>query len=181
MQQVNDDFHARYSAAARYYRYEILNRWVKSALHRDHVTTIFTPLDADKMQQGANHLIGEHDFTSLRAVGCQAKSPIKHMHAINVRRQDDRIIMDVVASAFLHHMVRNIVGTLLPVAKGEKPPAWVAEVLAAKDRRVAGVTARPNGLYLSGIYYPERFGIPKHKIFEPFSECIESSRPVTVV
>ena len=173
---VNDNFHARYSAAARYYRYEILNRWVKSALYRDHVTTIFTPLDAEKMQLGANYLLGEHDFTSLRAQGCQAKSPVKQMHAINVQRQGDKIIIDVVASAFLHHMVRNIVGTLLPVARGEKAPEWVKEVLEAKDRKVAGVTAKPNGLYLKAIYYPEQYGLPINRIFSPFAAAIERTK-----
>ena len=181
MQAVDDDFHARFCAAARYYRYEILNRQVKSALHRDHVTTIFTPLDAEKMQLGANHLLGVHDFTSLRAQGCQAKTPIKHMHAIDVRRVGEKIIIDVVANAFLHHMVRNIVGTLLPVAKGEKDASWVAEVLEAKDRKAAGVTARPNGLFLSGIYYPKRFGLPTNKHFEAFSSLIEASKPPGII
>ncbi len=173
MQFVSDDFHARFSAAARYYRYEILNRGVKSALHRNHVTTIFHPLDEKKMQQGANYLIGMHDFSSFRAQGCQAKNPNKKIHSILIKRSDDKITLDIIASAFLHHMVRNIVGTLLPVGRGEMPAEWVGEVLQAKDRKVAGVTAPPNGLYFKGVCYPKRFGINTLKEFQPIAEAIE--------
>jgi len=173
MQFVADDFHARFSAAARYYRYEIHNRSVKSALHRNHVTTIFQPLDEENMQRGANFLIGKHDFSSFRAQGCQAKNPNKNIHSISIKRSDDKITLDIIANAFLHHMVRNIVGTLLPLGRGEMPAEWVAEVLQAKDRKVAGVTAPPNGLYFKGVYYPERFGINTLNEFQPFAEAME--------
>ncbi|ORU90139.1 MAG: tRNA pseudouridine(38,39,40) synthase TruA [Cycloclasticus sp. symbiont of Poecilosclerida sp. M] len=174
MKEVCDEFHARYSAAARYYRYEILNRWVKSALSRDHVTTIFQRLDEERMQAGANYLVGKHDFTSFRAQGCQGKSPIKTIHSVKINRLDDKISVDIIANAFLHHMVRNIVGTLLPVGHGEASPGWVEEVLAAKDRCKAGVTARPNGLYFKGAYYPRRFGIKTHPDFLLFEHAIEA-------
>ncbi|ORU92774.1 MAG: tRNA pseudouridine(38,39,40) synthase TruA [Cycloclasticus sp. symbiont of Poecilosclerida sp. N] len=175
---VSEDFHARYSAAARYYRYKILNRWVKSALYQSHVSSTFQPLNEDLMQQGANHLLGTHDFSSFRAGGCQAKSPIKHIHSISIKRTDDKISIDIIASAFLHHMVRNIVGTLTPVGLGEKPTQWVADVLAAKDRKVAGVTAAPNGLYFKGVYYPKKFGISTLKAFEPYCDVIEMKSTV---
>ena len=170
---VDDDFHARFSAAARYYRYEILNRPIKSALHRNHVTTIHLPLDEQLMQSAANTLVGTHDFTSFRAQNCQAKSPVKQLHWINIKRYNDKIIIDVIANAFLHHMVRNIVGSLLPIGLGKKEPIWLAEVLHAKDRKAAGATARPTGLYFKGVYYPKYFGLPIHRAFEPFGERID--------
>jgi len=170
---VTDDFHARFSAAARYYRYEILNRPVKSALHRNHVTTIHQPLDEQRMQTAASALVGTHDFTSFRAQGCQAKSPVKQLHWINIKRYNDKVIIDVIASAFLHHMVRNIVGSLLPIGLAKKEPSWLADVLHAKDRKAAGATARPSGLYFKGVYYPKHFGLPNHHAFEPFCQRIE--------
>ncbi|MEO1888362.1 MAG: tRNA pseudouridine(38-40) synthase TruA [Cycloclasticus sp.] len=173
IKEVSQDFHARYSATARYYRYEILNRWVKSALYRHHISTIFQPLDSDLMQEAANDLIGVHDFSSFRAHGCQAKSPIKKMHSISIVRSNDKIIIDIIASAFLHHMVRNIVGTLLPVGLSEKPTTWLRDVLDAKDRKEAGATAVPNGLYFKGVYYPKRFGIKAQSAFEPYADAME--------
>lgn len=171
---VVEEFHARFSAAARYYRYEILNRPVKSALRRHHVTTIFQPLDEKLMQRGANYLIGRHDFSSFRASGCQAKSPNKHIHSITIKRSDDKITVDIIANAFLHHMVRNIVGTLLPVGRGEMPLDSVGRILKARDRRVAGVTALPNGLYFKGVYYPRRFNLDTLEAFTPYSTAIEA-------
>ncbi|PHS71995.1 MAG: tRNA pseudouridine(38-40) synthase TruA [Cycloclasticus sp.] len=173
LQHVADDFHARFSAAARYYRYEILNRWVKSAIYRDHVTTIFQTLDEGLMQQGAKYLVGQHDFSSFQAQGCQAKSPIKHIHSISITRSNDKITLDIIANAFLHHMVRNIVGTLIPVGRAEMPPEWVEDVLMKRDRKVAGVTAHPNGLFFMGVYYPEKFGLKSLEAFSPFSHAIE--------
>lgn len=176
-QVASDEFHARFSAAARYYRYEILNRWVKSAIHRDHVTTVFNPLDQDRMQQAANLLLGRHDFSAFRAQGCQAKQPIKTMHLLNVIREGEMVYVDVIASAFLHHMVRNLVGVLLPIGRGQKAPEWAAEVLASKDRRQAGITAPPNGLYLKSIFYPRQFEMPHAPIFGALSVQIETTRP----
>jgi tRNA pseudouridine38-40 synthase len=175
MQEVTDEFHARFSAVARYYCYEILNRRVPSALHRNYVTTLFQPLDEVAMQRGANHLLGEHDFTSFRARDCQAKSPIKRIHSIDITRSDDKIAIEIIANAFLHHMVRNIVGTLLPVGRGEAPAEWVAEVLAERDRDKAGVTAPPYGLFFKGVYYPKKFNVPTHPQFLHFEHALETN------
>lgn len=176
-QPVMDDFHARFSAAARYYRYEILNRWVKSAIRRDHVTTIFKPLDQALMQQAANLLLGQHDFSAYRATGCQAKDPVKTLHVFQVTRTNDLLYIDVIANAFLHHMVRNLVGVLLAIGRGTQTPEWAAEVLQSRDRRQAGITSPPNGLYLKAIYYPRRFGLPTSPAFDAVRDQIEMGRP----
>jgi tRNA pseudouridine38-40 synthase len=159
-------FHARYSAIARFYRYVILNRSMKSALNRKQLTWCFYPLDAAKMQEAAHHLIGHHDFSSFRAQGCQSKSPERLMHFIQVRREDDRVIIELSANAFLHHMVRNIAGVLIDIGTGKHEPDWMLELLALRDRKQAGVTAAADGLYLGGVYYPDEFGLPKHPLFE---------------
>lgn len=161
-----DDFHARYSAIARFYRYVILNRPIKSALLRKQVTWHHTPLDADKMHQAAQYLIGKHDFSSFRAQGCQSKSPIREMYFIDVYRDGDKVIIDISANAFLHHMVRNIAGVLIDIGNGKQPIDWIHELLAVKSRKLGGVTAPPSGLYLGGVYYPEHYGIAKHPMFE---------------
>lgn len=159
------DFHARYSAIARFYRYIISNRPVKSALLVKQVTWCYPYLDADKMQLAAQYLLGNHDFSSFRAQGCQSKSPCRIMYFVEVYREGDRVIMDISANAFLHHMVRNIAGALMAVGIGKQPVEWVQSLLAEKNRKVAGVTAPPDGLYLGGVYYPEHYGIAKHPIF----------------
>ncbi len=160
-----DDFHARYSAVARFYRYIFWNRPVKSALLRQQATWCFERLDENKMHQAAQTLIGHHDFSSFRAQGCQSKSPIRQMYFINVYRQQDQVIMDISANAFLHHMVRNIAGVLMDIGRGRKPVEWTAELLHLKNRQLGGVTAPPQGLYLGGVFYPQQYGIPKHEVF----------------
>jgi len=160
------DFHARYSAIARFYRYIILNRPVKSALARKQVTWHYAPLDADNMHLAAQHLIGNHDFSSFRAQGCQSKSPQRIMHFIDVYRQGDSVIMDICANAFLHHMVRNIAGVLMAIGSGKQPVDWTQELLEVKNRTLAAVTAPPDGLYLGGVFYPQRYGIAKHPLFD---------------
>lgn len=165
VREVPVDFHARYSAIARYYRYVILNRPAKSALSRRQVTWCFRPLDERRMQDAAGCLIGEHDFSSFRAQGCQSVSPFRNMHFIRVRREGDRVIIELAANAFLHHMVRNIVGVLMAIGAGKFEPAWAREVLDARDRRLGGVTAPPDGLYLGGVYYPDCFGLPRDPVF----------------
>lgn len=161
-----DDFHARYSAIARFYRYIILNRPVKSALLRSQVTWCFESLDEIKMHLAAQALIGSHDFSSFRAKGCQSVSPNRIMHFINVYREGENVIIDLSANAFLHHMVRNIAGVLMAIGMGDKPVTWTDELLEVKDRKQAGVTAPPYGLYLGGVYYPEKYGLEKNPVFD---------------
>ena len=160
-----DDFHARFSAIARFYRYVILNRQMKSALMRSQVTWCYSSLDEVKMHLAAQALIGEHDFSSFRAQGCQSHSPNRIMHFINVVRENEQIVVELSANAFLHHMVRNIVGVLMEIGLGKRSVNWAGELLDIRDRVEAGATAPPYGLYLGGVYYPEKYGINKHPIF----------------
>lgn len=170
--KLNADFHARTSAIARFYRYTILNRSVASALLKKQVTWHPRPLDVHKMQEAANFLIGSHDFSSFRAQACQSRSPFRTMYFINVQRKGDTINIVVSANAFLHHMVRNIAGVLIDVGNGKNEPEWVAEILAMRNRKDAGVTAPPYGLYLGSIFYPECFGIPKNPVFDQLPDGI---------
>lgn len=153
-------FHARFSADHRAYRYIFANTWTRPTLLRERVAWFHRTLDIERMQTGARHLLGEHDFTSLRAVACQAKTPVRQIHSLQVWRSGDFVYIDVVANAFLHHMVRNIAGMLLAVGSGEHPPDWIRAVLAARDRRLAGVTAPPQGLYLVQVGYDADFSLP---------------------
>jgi len=159
VQPVDDDFHARFSAEARSYRYVILNQEVPRALLRQRVTWERRPLDIARMQQGARYLRGEHDFSSFRAMACQAKSPVRTVHRLELARSGKLVYLDVQANAFLHHMVRNIAGVLMTVGCGERPVDWVDEVLGHRDRTRGGITAPPGGLYLVGVSYPTRYGI----------------------
>ena len=165
-----DDFNARYSAVARFYRYRILNRPMRSALQRNQVTWHYESLDADRMHQAAQALVGLHDFTSFRAKACQSISPTRHMYFIHVRREGDEVIIELSANAFLHHMVRNIAGVLMAIGSGKRPISWTAELLNLKNRQVAEATASPYGLYLGGVYYPEKYGLTKHPIFDLLPE-----------
>lgn len=165
MQIAVGGFHARYGAIARFYQYIIYNKPIASALHRTQVTWYFKPLEAHLMHQAAQYLIGEHDFSSFRAQGCQAKRPQRRIYFIKVYREQDRVIIDVCANSFLYHMVRNIAGVLLAIGAGKQPISWVQYLLASKDRKQAGVTALPHGLYLKGICYPEYYKIPTNPIF----------------
>lgn len=160
------DFHARYSAIARYYRYVICNRAVNSALRHKHATWCYQPLDADKMHRAARCLIGHHDFSSFRAQGCQSKSPMRALYFIDVHRDGDDVVIELAANAFLHHMVRNIAGALLAIGSGKRAEDWLQYLLAAQDRRLAGITAPPQGLYLAGVCYPEQYGIARHAVFD---------------
>jgi tRNA pseudouridine38-40 synthase len=173
-EQLSQDFHARFSALARRYRYFIYEAPYRSALLPDGVTRVRETLDVKAMQTAAQDLVGEHDFSSFQDAQCQSKSPFRHLFACQVEREGDYIVIDVTANAFLHHMVRNIVGTLLPIGKGKKPVAWLKNVLVAKDRRAAGITASPNGLYLVKVYYPSEFAVIDHEIgphFHPGRRC----------
>ncbi|HET7369896.1 MAG TPA: tRNA pseudouridine(38-40) synthase TruA [Gammaproteobacteria bacterium] len=154
------EFHARFSARARHYRYTILNRDTRPALGRDTVAAERRPLDVDAMRQGAQALIGEHDFSSFRAAECQAASPVRRVVWLTVERQGERVEIDVVANAFLHHMVRNIAGVLMAIGIGKQTPEWAAAVLECRDRAAGGVTAPAGGLRFMGVQYPDAFDIP---------------------
>jgi tRNA pseudouridine38-40 synthase len=157
---VASDFHARYSAQARRYRYRILNRTVPPALQRQWLSWERRPLDAAAMLRAAQALIGEHDFSAFRTAQCQAKHPRRRVHELDVRREGEVVGIEVQANAFLHHMVRNIVGSLLLVGRGERPEAWIGELLRGRDRTVAGPTAPASGLVFLGPRYPAAFGLP---------------------
>ncbi|MDH5631933.1 MAG: tRNA pseudouridine(38-40) synthase TruA [Gammaproteobacteria bacterium] len=158
---VDDEFHARFSATGRWYRYVILNRQSAPALLYRRVTHEYRDLDATLMQHGASFLLGRHDFSSYRTVHCQAKSPVREIRKLDVIRQGEFIHIIVYADAFLHHMVRNIAGVLMAIGTGEQPPEWAREVLEMRDRTRGGVTAPADGLYLTRIEYPEHFNIPQ--------------------
>ncbi|MDE1461144.1 tRNA pseudouridine(38-40) synthase TruA [Spartinivicinus poritis] len=157
---VDDSFHARFSAVYRRYRYVILNTPVRPAHLPKGVTWNYRPLDVTLMSEAAQALKGEHDFSSFRAIGCQAKSPVKTIQHFRVERFGDLIVIDVKANAFLHHMVRNIAGVLMAIGCGKRPVGWVEEVLTARDRTQGGVTAPPYGLYFVDVGYPEQFDLP---------------------
>ena len=157
---VPEHFHARYSAEARTYRYFILNRRARSALFARQATWVHRPLDAAAMAQAAALLQGEHDFSAFRAAECQAKSPIRRLERLTVERRGDWLVIEATANAFLHHMVRNIVGLLIAVGKGDAPPEWAAQVLSGRDRRRSAATAPAVGLYLWSVRYPEAFALP---------------------
>lgn len=159
------DFHARYSAIARFYRYVILNRPVRSALMHGQTTWCHNPLDAEKMHQAAQYLVGTHDFSSFRAQSCQSNSPFRDMYFVDVYRDGDKVIMDISANAFLHHMVRNIAGVLMEIGSGKRPVSWTQQLLEVKSRKSAGMTAPPDGLYLAAVFYPEHYGMDKHPVF----------------
>jgi len=156
---VADDFHARYTATARRYEYRILNRLQRSALHRHRAWWVHEPLDARRMQDAASALIGEHDFSAYRAAGCQSRTAIREVTALDIVRDGDWLTISVTANAFLQHMVRNIVGTLAAIGRGDEAPGWAAEVLASRDRTRAGMAAPPQGLTLVAVTYPPGFGI----------------------
>lgn len=161
--EVPDDFNARYSALARSYRYVILNRFARPALLRQRVAWVRETLDAARMHEGAQHLIGEHDFSSYRAAECQSPTPMRRMQRIVVTRHQEYVVIDVTANAFLHHMVRNIAGVLIAVGRGQQATDWPLRVLKARNRSEAGVTAPAAGLYLFGVYYPGELGLPSRE------------------
>lgn len=164
-QEVDEDFHARFSAIARRYRYIILNQSLRSALWAKKATWYRYPLDINAMQFAGNHLIGEHDFSSFRSSQCESTSPMRHLQEISITRQGNLIMIEVQANAFLHHMVRNIVGVLMMIGSGKKEPDWILEVLEVKDRRSASITAPADGLYLQKVFYPSRYVFPENLLF----------------
>jgi tRNA pseudouridine38-40 synthase len=160
---VAADFHARYSATSRKYTYLIYNHNVRSALYAGSLTREMRPLDEVLMHEAGQYLLGINDFTSFRAARCQAKTPQRNVMAVDVQRKDRFVIIEIVANAFLHHMVRNIAGLLMDIGAGEKDPAAVNAILQARDRTQSSKTAASDGLYLSGVSYPPRFEIPVPK------------------
>jgi tRNA pseudouridine38-40 synthase len=158
---VPDEFHARFAAKGRSYRYVLINRASRLAIHAGKAGWYHAPLDVAAMQTAAQFLIGEHDFSAFRAAQCQAKSPVKHLHQLDVRREGEMLVIDVSADAFLHHMVRNIVGCLVYVGKGRHRPEWLQEILRGRERTIAAPTFAPDGLYLRRITYDEKWGLPQ--------------------
>ena len=157
--ELSEEFHARYSATARRYRYVIYNGAIRPALLRSNMTWQYRQLDHRLMHQAAQTLLGENDFTSFRSVECQSNTPMRNVHRLQVTRTGDLVIIDITANAFLHHMVRNIAGVLIAVGSGKHPVAWVDDVLKAKDRRLGAETAPSYGLYLVQVTYPQTFNI----------------------
>lgn len=163
VQPVTNAFHARFSAIARRYRYIIYNQPLAHAFWNKHTSHCYYPLNEMDMQCAAQQLVGEHDFSSFRAMSCQAKSARRTVHHIKVVRAGCYVMIDIQANAFLHHMVRNISAVLMTIGAGKKSIAWAKEVLLAQDRKAADVTATPHGLYLCEVFYPEDFALPKAK------------------
>lgn len=158
---IEDDFHARFSAIRRRYRYVIINRSIRPTFLAYRTTWEYRPLDVERMQMAAKTLVGTHDFNAYRAQGCQAKSPVRTISQLQVSRQDHFIFIDIEANAFLHHMVRNIAGVLMDIGAGKEPVEWAKTILESKNRSCGGVTAPPHGLYLTGVDYPEEFSLPR--------------------
>jgi tRNA pseudouridine38-40 synthase len=158
---VAAEFHARFSAIARTYRYRLVNRPVRPALAARHAGWYYAPLDVAAMRDAARALVGEHDFSAFRAAECQAKTAVRSVHSIDIEKRDDEIDFVIRANAFLHHMVRNIVGSLVYVGAARRPPGWIAEVLASRDRNRAAPTFGPEGLCLEKIEYAAKWGLPQ--------------------
>jgi tRNA pseudouridine38-40 synthase len=160
---VNADFHARFSATARRYRYIIANTASRPAVLAAGLGWQPAALNHQLMHEAAQSLLGEQDFTSFRAVACQSKTAMRNIHFIEVSRRNELVVIDIQANAFLYHMVRNIAGVLIEVGLGRKPVSWPGELLAARDRCLAAATAPARGLYLVDVCYPEAFGLPVNR------------------
>ena len=166
---VDNEFHARFSAISRKYQYLIFNRKMRSALLQNRATWIHQKLQIDLMQEAAEKIEGEHDFSSFRAAGCQAKSPIRIIHSIKIKRKAEFVILQFHANAFLQHMVRNITGVLVEIGKKEKRVNWAKQVLEYHNRSRGGVTAPPQGLYFQHVEYPPPYDLPQREEGFPFS------------
>ncbi len=157
---VPESFHARFSATARRYRYLIANTAIRPALHNGQLTWHRFPLDAQRMNKAAAALLGEQDFSAFRAAACQSTTPMREVQSVSVFRRGDLVVMDIQANAFLHHMVRNIAGSLMAVGSGRQSPGWIAQLLRDRDRTRAADTAPPNGLYLVDVTYASAYALP---------------------
>lgn len=160
VRSVPADFHARYSAMARTYRYVILDREVRSALDRQRAWCFRGELAGERMAAAARTLLGEHDFSAFRGAGCQSRSPVRRLERLTVTRSGDYLLVEVRANGFLYHMVRNIVGALVRIGAGDAEPEWMAELLTGRDRRLGAPTAPPEGLYLAEVHYPAELALP---------------------
>ncbi|MBS0298604.1 MAG: tRNA pseudouridine(38-40) synthase TruA [Proteobacteria bacterium] len=170
--EVSGEFHARYSAKERRYLYLLLNQPMRPGINNNKVGWYHHPLELAKMQAAGNILIGEHDFSSFRAAECQAKSPVRTITRLTITRQGNTLVFDIHANAFLHHMVRNIIGCLVYVGKGKYSAEWIRELLASCDRMYAAPTFSPAGLYLAGVKYDMCWGMPE---FSPMPVIVNSS------
>jgi tRNA pseudouridine38-40 synthase len=157
---VDERFHARFDAYQRSYQYLLFNHAVAPAIMASKAGWFHLPLDVGLMSKAASYLVGEHDFSAFRAAECQAKTPIKQMHRAEVRRKEDYVLFDFCGSAFLHHQVRNMVGALIYIGKGHYPPEYMQELLQNRDRTKAPPTFSPDGLYLTGVGYDAKWGLP---------------------
>lgn len=157
---VDDEFHARFAATSRSYEYQILNRRVRPAINRHHLTWILQPLDHNAMHDSVRCLLGTHDFSAFRSSRCQANHPERTMISASISRDNEIISCHFKANGFLHHMIRNIMGSVIKIGKGEKPVEWLQQILQGRDRTQAGMTAAPNGLTFKGVTYPKQFDIP---------------------
>lgn len=175
-QSVSADFHARFSATARSYRYVLFNHPIRPALNSGRVGWYHAPLDVTKMQQAADLLLGEHDFSSFRAAECQAKSPVRVLRRLCVTRLDEQIIFELTANAFLHHMVRNIVGALVYIGQGKHPPGWLADLLEQRDRTRAAPTFSAAGLQLCHVEYDPVWGLSNSHYAAEGAQAIQSSQ-----
>jgi tRNA pseudouridine38-40 synthase len=161
MRTVAVEFHARYGALERRYRYLLLDQPVRPVLNRNHVGWMHQALDIESMRAAASHLLGQHDFSAFRSAECQANSPVRDLRRIDVQRRGDYVVFDLAANAFLHHMVRNIVGSLVYVGAGRQSPQWLHGVLRGRDRAKAAPTIAPAGLYLADVIYDGKFEFPQ--------------------
>ena len=158
--RVSADFHARYAARSRTYRYVLVNRPVRPVLAAHYAGWYHAPLDVAAMREAATQLIGEHDFSAFRAADCQAKGPVRTLHSIDIEQHGERIEFSLRANAWLQHMVRNIVGTLVYVGAGKQPPSWVKAILDSRDRARAAPTFASEGLYLAAVEYESKWQLP---------------------
>ena len=165
---VTEDFHARFRATARHYRYLILSRTTRSALMRDRAIWVHRELDLERMRHAARQLVGEHDFSSFRSIGCQAKSPVRRIRYLDLERHGELFDLRIGANGFLHHMVRNIAGVLMAIGCGDRPVSWVNDLLEIRDRTHGGVTAPPQGLYFLRADYPSGLGFPQRDLQASF-------------
>ncbi|SDN89534.1 tRNA pseudouridine(38-40) synthase TruA [Vreelandella arcis] len=161
---VSDDFHSRLGALARRYRYLFLNQLSRPVLERHNVTWCRDPLDADAMHRAAQALVGEHDFSSFRAAGCQSKTPWRQMHFVDVKRYGPLVMIDIQGNAFLHHMIRNIAGALVSVGRGAQDEGYIERLMALQNRKLGDVTAPACGLHFVDSVYDERFDLPKEPL-----------------